>query len=100
MPISVLPKQPRPGENCVVCVHGRDEAVHFFFVPPREADATHGFFAVRRDGSRCGPIRWVLLCEVCFKRYRHNAFACPCSSDFVWREGDRVAIRREPGGAN
>jgi hypothetical protein len=86
MPNSIIPRRPTAGDVCLICAHGVDVAVHFFYSPPQANPALEQY-AIRPDGSLCGPVRWNLLCETCFLQYRHDAPFCLCADDLTWPEG-------------
>lgn len=99
MPHSSAPSRPNAGDVCVICVHGLAAAEHYFYWPPAPNPA-HGFYATRRDGSCCGPIRWAVLCEACFVRYAADARRCPFAGDVTWPDGSDFEITLTTMGGN
>jgi len=87
--VATLPAQPSPGDVVMFCVHRPDIGnAHFFYMP------NDGWIFRRPDGSMGGPVRWIVMCNACCNKYRHNATLCPCDADLEWPEDLPLAISR------
>lgn len=86
-------KQPKDGDQVLLCEHASDEKCHchFFNLP-------EGLVFVRPDGTG-GNAKWIVICEECFAKYPdpslQQLMAYIVRSDATWK-GDEPEIKVNP----